>query len=294
MIRVKGLLAVLLVIIMVGGAIGCSTPEVTNTTATNERGYANPESLVTAEELSEMEDVVIVDFTDKGGEYLPGAVRITRDEYAREVNGVKGMNISKEQMEALLSKSGIENGDTVVIYDENNNLWSSRLWWAMKVYGHKDARLLDGGLAGWKSAGYETTNEIANPEPTNYVAEEENKNLVADLEMIKKTYDNDDLMVLDTRGDKEWNAGRIPGAVQLEWTNALNEDGTFKDAATLKELYEGAGFTKDKEAIIPHCKSGVRATHSLFVLTELLGYDNVSNYDGSWLEYEKSGEPIEK
>lgn len=289
----RKLLILAIVMAFVIALAGCTT-KVTNTKASDERGYAHPESLVTAQELKEMKDVVIIDFTKSGGKYIPGAVRIKRDDVSTTVNDVSGMIVSKEKIEEVLSNAGISNDDTVVIYDSDKELWAARLWWVMKVYGHEDVRLLDGGLDAWISAGYETESKPANPEPAKYQAKDANKNLIADLELIKKSYDNDKLVVLDVRSEKEWNNGHIPGAVWIEWTKALNEDGTFKDADELKEIYESKGITADKEAIMPHCKSAVRAAHTMFVLQELLGYDNVRNYDGSWLEYSKSGEPIEK
>lgn len=264
---------------------------------TNE--YAKPESLVSAKQLKDMLDsgkAKVVDFRDAKlpGGYIPGAVKVARGDIAAEVNGVKGMIASKEKIEKVLGEAGITNDDTVVIYDADKELWASRLWWVMKVYGHKDVRLLNGGLDAWEAAGFETEGSAAKAEAVTYTAKEADKNLIADIDMVKSSFDNDKLVVLDTRSEKEWNDGHIPQAVWIEWTKALNEDGTFKDAESLLALYASKGITADKEAIMPHCKSAVRAAHSLFVLTELLGYENVRNYDGSWLEYSKSGEKIDK
>ena len=288
----KGLI-ILAVLLVTSLVLTACTKNVTNTTSTNERGYANPQSIVTATELKNMDNVVIVDFTEKGGKYIPGAVRITRKESRKELDGVPGMNINKEEFEALMSKSGIQKDDIVVIYDGDQELWASRLWWTMKVYGHEDVRLLDGGLDAWLSADYEIKGEADKRETTKYEAEEANKDLVATLDEIEKSFNDDSMVVLDTRSDGEWKDGRIPGAIHIEWTNALNKDGTFKGADALKSIYEEKGITSDK-VVIPHCKSGVRATHSLFVLSELLGYENVQNYDGSWVEYKDCGLEIEK
>ncbi|RKD29018.1 sulfurtransferase [Thermohalobacter berrensis] len=291
-----------LVLSMVSVLTGCSSTEPSGTDSqktANEKGYAHPESIVTAQELKEMidnDEVVAVDFRDAKlpGGYIPGAVKIARKDIATEKNGVPGMIADKEQIEKVLGNAGIKNDDTVVIYDDKNELWAARLWWVMKVYGHEDVRLLDGGLDAWKAAGYDTEASAKEAEAAEYKAKEANKDLIADLELIKKSYDNENLLVLDTRSEKEWNDGHIPGAAWIEWTNALKEDGTFKSAEELKNIYEGKGVTADKEAIMPHCKSAVRSAHTFFVLTQLLGYDNVKNYDGSWLEYSKSGEKIVK
>lgn len=289
----KNLLLVVLVIAMIASLSGCTT-KVENTTSTNERGYANPDSIVTAKELKEMKDVVVVDFTKSGGKYIPGAVRIERASIAAEVDGVAGMIASKEAIEKVLREAGIDNDDTVVIYDADKELWAARLWWVMKVYGHEDVRLLDGGLDAWLTLEYATEGDPASKEATKYKAKKADEDLIAGLELVKKSYENDKLMVLDTRSDKEWKDGHIPGAVHIEWTQALNEDGTFKNADELKKIYGDQGITKDLEAIMPHCKSAVRAAHTMFALQELLGYENVKNYDGSWLEYSVSGETVEK
>ncbi|MDK2800500.1 MAG: thiosulfate/3-mercaptopyruvate sulfurtransferase [Clostridiales bacterium] len=307
----KKLLPIFLAMVLLVSAVGCAQSNSNQPVDTEKNAaekqepqknkeqnekYVHPESLVSAQQLKDMKDVVIVDFRDAKlpGGYIPNAVKIARGDIAAEVNGVKGMIASKEQIEKVLGEAGISNDSTVVIYDADKELWAARLWWVMKVYGHKDVRLLNGGLDAWKAAGFDTVASAAQPQATTYTAQEANTDLISDLEMIKKAKDNKNLVVLDTRSEKEWNDGHIPGAVWIEWTQALKEDGTFKSAAELKALYESKGITADKEAIMPHCKSAVRAAHTMFVLQELLGYDNVKNYDGSWLEYEKSGEPIEK
>ncbi|SHJ88486.1 sulfurtransferase [Paramaledivibacter caminithermalis] len=315
MLKSKNLFVLLLVLALIFSVVGCTTtvkeePAVKEKSeqekepeqgqeAKNDMGYAKPQSLVSANELKDMIDkgeVKVVDFRDAKlpGGYIPSSVKIARGDIAATVNGVKGMIAPKEQIEKVLGAAGITNEDTVVIYDADNELWAARLWWVMKVYGHDDVRLLNGGLKAWEAAGFETEKSPADVEAATYTAKEANKSLIADLDMVKASYDNDKLIVLDTRSEKEWNDGHIPRAVWIEWTKALNEDGTYKSADELKKIYEAAGITADKEAIIPHCKSAVRAAHTMFALTELLGYENVKNYDGSWLEYSKSGEKIEK
>lgn len=322
MLNRKALLSLLLVFVLVFSLIGCSkapapanqdsnaqTEQNTDADKSSEEqsqqqeeqkeevGYAHPDSLISATELNEIKDnVVIVDYRDAKlpGGYIPGAIAIKRADVTAEVNGVPGMLANKEQIEATFSNAGIKNDDTIIIYDDENELWAARLWWVLKVYGHENVKLLNGGLAAWKAAGFETVASAATREASTYVAKDANTQLIADIELVKSSFENDNLVVLDTRGEKEWKDGHVPGAVWIEWTNALNEDGTFKSAAELKELYESKGITPDKEAIMPHCKSAVRSSHTMFVLQELLGYDNIRNYDGSWLEYEKSGLEIEK
>ncbi|SDK75878.1 sulfurtransferase [Natronincola ferrireducens] len=307
----KSIVALLMVLILVGSVVGCTseptaqepvveseeqTEEITEELVVEDRGYARPESLVSAEELNNMENVIIVDFRDATlpGGYIPGAIKIGRGEQFAEIEGVANMLPDKEIIERLLGGAGISNDDTVVIYDGDNGLWAARLWWTMKVYGHEDVRILEGGSDAWRDAGFRTQMTADSLEATTYTAKEANTTMIADLAMIKESFDNDNLVVLDTRSEGEWNDGRVPGAVWIEWTKALNADGTFKNANELRELYESNGITENKEAIMPHCRAAVRSAHTMFVLTELLGYENVRNYDGSWIEYEKSGEAIEK
>lgn len=307
----KGIIAILMVSFLIFSVAGCTAnqaPEqpaeaneieveeiVEEEEVADDRGYHRPESLVTAEELNSMDNVIIVDFRDATlpGGYIPGAIKISKGQQFAEIEGVANMLPEKEVIENLLGSSGISNNDTVVIYDADNGLWAARLWWTMKVYGHEDVRILEGGDASWKNAGFSTQLTANTLEPTTYTAKDANESMIADLDMIMESFDKDSLVVLDTRGEGEWNDGRIPGAVWIEWTNALNEDGTFKTADELRAIYESNGITKDKEAIMPHCRAAVRSAHTLFVLTELLGYENVRNYDGSWIEYEKSGCPID-
>lgn len=307
MLKSRVLIAILIVA-LVFSVVGCTTSQkdesvqqpAANETAQNDtQSYAHPESLISAEELKALIDegkVKVLDVRDSKvkllGGFIPTAVDFDRTATGVEVNGIKGMLPDKETFEKIMGEAGITEKDTVVIYDEKTNLWASRIFWALKVYGHEDVKLLNGGLAAWKAAGYDT-GKATKPTKTTYKAKEANENLIATLDLVKKSYDNDNLVVLDTRSEKEWKEGHIPGAVWIEWTNAINEDGTFKTVEELKAIYEPKGITADKEAIMPHCKSAVRAAHTLFVLRELLGYENVRNYDGSWLEYSVSGEPIE-
>lgn len=256
-------------------------------------------SLIEPAELNDMlkeENVVVVDLRGKilPGGYVPGSVYMSEDEFAEVRDGVKGMRPSKENFEKLMASKGIKNDSTVVLYDDNKMMTAARVWWIMKVYGHEDVRILHGAAPAWKAAGFETASSPADPVESTYTAKDENPDIIATLDLVKTTYDDDKKMVIDTRSEKEWNAGHIPGAVWIEWKNALAEDGTFKSVEDLTALYEGKGFTKDLEVIIPHCKSAWRSAHTMFVLQELLGYDNVKNYDGSWLEFSASGEEIAK
>lgn len=271
-----------------------------------QRGYANPNSLISAEALESIMDrdnVKVVDFRPLTGfatGHIPGAIRIDRNDLADADAEFNIMAASPEQVAAVLADSGIRPSDTVVVYCDNG-LWASRIWWLLSMYGHEDVRILDGGLNRWKDLGMNTriigrrtgtaTYTFANPGTATLAT-------VADVQAALSS----DTVILDTRSMAEFVGersgggsgadGRIPGAVHVEWTNALNEDGTFRTAAELTALYAAAGID-GSVPVITYCQGGVRAAHSMFVLQELLGFSNVSNFDGSWLVWSNTpGAPI--
>lgn len=304
MFKKKLLIVMLLILSLVVSAVGCTQQqqpaqeepkaEEKAETKVEELGYAHPESLISAQELKEImddENVKILGVEVK--DYIPGSVKIKEEDFNYAADGLKNVRPTKEQWEKVLSNVGIDNDDTIVLYDAKNMLLSARVWWILKYYNHEDVKILNGGIKAWENAGYETASSPAEKEAATYEIKGENPEILATVETVKTSFDNDKIATVDTRSDKEWNKGRVPGAVHIEWTNALKEDGTFKSADELKALYEENGITADKE-IITYCLGGWRAAHSMFALTELLGYENVKNYDGSWEDYEKSGEPIEK
>lgn len=290
----KNIVVVLLVLTLIASLAGCSK-KVENTTSTNERGYTNSDSIVTAKELKEMNDdnVVVIGVMVKG-KYIPGSVNFEEKDFNAEINGVPDMRPEAEKWAETLSNYGIEEDDTIVIYDAKNMLLSSRVWWVFKYYGHENVKILDGGIEAWKSAEYNTESSPAERKATKYEIKGENKKILATLDDVKTSYDNEKIVTLDTRTEKEYKNGHVPATIWIEWTKALNEDGTFKNGEELKKLYEEKGITSDKELIMPYCQGAWRAANSMFVLQELLGYENVKLYDGSWAEYGEIGEPIEK
>ncbi|WP_432665590.1 sulfurtransferase [Wukongibacter baidiensis] len=263
------------------------------------REYAYPSSIVSIEKLTKYigrDNIKVVRVVDEEplNDFIPYSIKMSIADITTTVNGVEGLIGGKKQIEKALSEAGIRNSDTVIIYDNNDELYAARLWWTMKVYGHKDVRLLDGGLKEWKRRGYRTFSLPEKPEKSNYTAKAKNEKLIADLDDIKKSFDDKEYVVLDVRSKQEYKEGHIPDAIWIEWVEALNKDGTFKRAEELRKIYDSKGVTPDKKSIFIQCEKGVRASHTYFVLSQLLGYKNVKVYDGSWLEYSKSGEPIEK
>lgn len=206
---------------------------------------------------------------------------------------------SKEDFEALLSKSGISNDTTIILYGDNNNWFAAWAYWLLKYYGHDDIRILDGGRLKWEAENRELTTEATESEDTEYKIQEINHKYRAFRDDVAKTLGSASHGLVDVRSPDEFTgkilappglnelsqrAGHIPGASNIPWSKAVNEDGTFKTNDELKTLYEGEGITPDKD-IISYCRIGERSAHSWFVLNELLEYPNARNYDGSWTEW---------
>lgn len=215
--------------------------------------------------------------------------------------------ISKQKFEALLSKNGISNESTVVLYGGNNNWFATYAYWYFKIYGHADVRLLDGGRKKWELEGRELTTDIPQVSPTRYVAKERDHSIRAFRDEVINSIGSKN--IVDVRSPAEYKgellapahlpqeggqvAGHIPTAKNIPWSQAANEDGSFKSEEELAELYKKAGVDFSKETIA-YCRIGERSAFSWFVLHELLNLKNVKNYDGSWTEYGSLvGAPIE-
>ncbi|MCH8206185.1 MAG: sulfurtransferase [Chloroflexi bacterium] len=274
-----------------------SRPEVLVSTDWLEEHLGDP-SIVVAEVNTDLEAGY-----DRG--HVPGAVgwhlhRDLEDQTRRDIPG-------PSQLEELLSRSGIENTTTVVLYGDGNNRSATWAFWLLKCYRHKDVRLLDGGRAKWVAEGRPLSPETPVPTPKAYRACIPDKSLRATREHIVANLHSPSLRLLDTRTSEEYSGripseapqpgiyrnGRIPGAVHIPWDDGATEDGTFRSADELRGMYEGKGVTPDQE-IVAYCRLGVRASYSWFVLKYLLGYERVRNYDGSWTEWGNSvGVPIE-
>jgi thiosulfate/3-mercaptopyruvate sulfurtransferase len=206
--------------------------------------------------------------------------------------------ISKEKFEALLSKSGIANDSTVILYGGNNNWFATYAFWYFKVYGHQDVRLLDGGRKRWELDARAFVINVPTRTATRYVAKDRDNSIRAYRDEVIAAIGN--LNIVDVRSPAEFSGelaapahlpqeqgqikGHIPTARNIPWSKAANEDGTFKSNTELKELYVAAGVDLAKDTIA-YCRIGERSAFSWFVLHELLGVANVKNYDGSWTEY---------
>jgi thiosulfate/3-mercaptopyruvate sulfurtransferase len=190
----------------------------------------------------------------------------------------------------VLEQRGINASRPVVVYEDNSGMRAARLFWFLEYFGHPDARVLDGGFSAWLDAGLPVTRDAVAPRPVEWKAEPRN-DIAAGWKEVALRLDSPDVVMLDTRSDDEYygrvararRGGAIPGAVHIEWTRNLDDEGAFKPAAELRDMYESAGVTSDKE-VVAYCQGGYRAAHGYLAL-RLLGYPRVKNYLGSWKEW---------
>ena len=217
--------------------------------------------------------------------------------------------IPKADFEELMAAAGVSNDTTVVLYGDNNNWFAAWALWQMKIYGHDDVRLMNGGRKKWLEEGRELTEEAAQAPRASYTAQAPDLSIRAFLPEVQRVVEQQAAGLVDVRSPDEFTGkilsppglpetcqrgGHLPGASNIPWGKACNEDGTFKSFDELKELYEGEGIGADKP-IIAYCRIGERSSHSWFVLKYLLGYADVKNYDGSWTEWGNLvGAPVEK
>jgi thiosulfate/3-mercaptopyruvate sulfurtransferase len=207
--------------------------------------------------------------------------------------------IPKDAFERLMAKSGIDNDTTVILYGDNNNWFAAWAFWQLKIYGHKDVRLMNGGRKKLIEEDRELTTEAPSVSRTDYSVQEPDESLRAYRPEGQKAVDNRSAELVDVCSPDEstgkilapsglaetcQRGGHIPGAENIPWSQATNEDGTFKSADELKALYEGKEISAD-EPVITYCRIGERSSHTWFALKYLLGYPHVKNYDGSWTEW---------
>ncbi|MEA2661558.1 MAG: thiosulfate/3-mercaptopyruvate sulfurtransferase [Chloroflexota bacterium] len=217
--------------------------------------------------------------------------------------------ISKEQLEALLSKAGVEAKTTIAVYGDNNNWFAAWFFWLLKYYGHKDVRLVNGGRVKWLAEQRPTTTAVPAYPAARYQAAGPDSSLRALRQYVLETVDKNGKKLVDVRSPKEFSGellapenlpqegaqrgGHIKGAANIPWATAVAEDGRFKAADELREIYAAKGIDGSKETIA-YCRIGERSSHTWFVLKYLLGHEKVRNYDGSWTEYGSLiGAPIE-
>jgi len=277
--------------------------------------YAHPEVLVdTGWVASHAKDgnvrVVEVDVDTRAYDegHVPGAIAWAWntqlcDTVVRDI-------LPKAQFEALMTQSGINNSTTVVLYGDNNNWFAAWAFWQMKIYGHQDVRVMDGGRKKWLAEGRDL-----DPNPTQaaagafYKASEPDYSIRAYLPQVQQAQKSASAVMIDVRSPQEFSGeilappglpetcqrgGHIPGARSVPWGKACNDDGTFKSLDDLQKIYGAEGVSQSKP-VIAYCRIGERSSHTWFVLKYLMGINNVQNYDGSWTEWGNLvGAPVEK
>ena len=277
--------------------------------------YANPNSLVSTDWVAQ-----------HGSDSNVRLVEVDVDTAAYEqghIAGAVGWNwqsqlqqtlqrdvISQQGLEELLGGAGISNDTTVILYGDNNNWFAAWAFWQLKMYGHQDVKLMNGGRVKWAAENRPLTTEVPSPAAATYKASSPDQSIRAYRDQVLSAVSAGSVSLVDVRAPAEYSGellapanlpqegaqrgGHIPGAANIPWGQAVNEDGTLKSADELAALYGGKGIDGSRETIA-YCRIGERSSHTWFVLTQLLGHKNVRNYDGSWTEWGSIvGAPIEK
>ncbi len=278
----------------------------TNTTASTDTSrYAHPEALVSTQWVTDHlkdtniriieadEDVLLYEVG-----HIPGAVKL--DWHVDVQDPVSRDFVDRQGLEKLFGYWGISNDTTIVLYGDRNNWYAAYSFWLFTMYGHKNLKIMDGGRTKWEAEKRELTKEVPTFTPATYHAQPENESIRAFRADVESGLKAPNRRLIDVRSPQEYSGellhmvnypqegaqrgGHIPGAKSIPWATASNSDGTFKSASELREIYGGKDI-KPENDVITYCRIGERSAHSWFVLTHLLGYEKVRNYDGSWTEW---------
>jgi thiosulfate/3-mercaptopyruvate sulfurtransferase len=293
-----------------------------NEESTRQSGYSRPDVLVTTQWVEEHKDDPGLRIVESDEDVLlyeqghvPGAVKL--DWHTDLQDSVVRDYVNRERFEELLSERGIGNDTTVIFYGDKNNWWATYAFWVFQLFGHTNAKIMDGGRQKWVAENRPLSKDVPNYPRTNYKAPERNDSQIRAfrdqvlglLNPDHKTIRQGSALV-DVRSNPEYTGelihmanypqegaqrgGHIPGARNIPWATAVQEDGTFKPVDQLRDIYGGKEITPDKD-VVAYCRIGERSSHTWFVLTYLLGYPRVRNYDGSWTEWGNLVDvPIEK
>lgn len=281
------------------------------------RGYSRPQTLVSTDWVAEHlndPNVRLVESNEDPLVYpsghIPGAVEV---DWTRDLNHqIRRDYLDREGFEALASRIGVTPDTTVVFYGDKNNWWACYAYWVFHLFGHTNARIMDGGSLKWAKENRQLVREVPGYDATEYSAPERDDSKIRAFRDDVLAHVDAGLPLVDVRSPEEFSGermhmpaypnegalrgGHIPGAAGVPWGRAVNaDDGTFKTADELREIYEQEHGLKADDSVVVYCRIGERSSHTWFVLTRLLGFDNVRNYDGSWTEWGNLvGVPIEK
>lgn len=282
-----------------------------------DRGYANPDMLVSTEWVAEHlddPDVRIVESNEDpllyASGHIPGAAEV---DWTRDLNDpVVRDYLDRGQFSELMSRLGAAPDTTIVFYGDRNNWWATYALWAFTLFGHRNVKVMDGGRAKWEAEGRPMTRDVPTFEPTNYRASARNdaeerafrdqvrQHVEASRPLVDvrspEEFTGERLHMPDYPNEGALRGGHIPGAANVPWAIAVDkEDGTFKTADELREIYEERQGLRPDDDVITYCRIGERSSHTWFVLKHLLGFQRVRNYDGSWTEWGNLvGAPIER
>ncbi|HAB54399.1 MAG: thiosulfate sulfurtransferase [Ignavibacteria bacterium RIFOXYB2_FULL_35_12] len=282
-----------------------------------DRKYAHPEVLVStdwaADHLKD-EGIRIIESNEDqllySSGHIPGAVHV---DWTKDLNDqVIRDYLNKDSFKKLMSRIGVSNTTTVIFYGDKNNWWACYAYWVFKLFGHVKAKVMDGGRLKWEIEKRELTRDVPTYPETKYKAKERDDKTIRAFRVDVLKHISAGKKLVDVRSPEEYSGerlhmpnypnegalrgGHIPGAKSIPWAKAINpDDGTFKTADELKQIYEKENNLNSKDNVIAYCRIGERSSHTWFVLKNLLGYDHVRNYDGSWTEWGNLvGVPIEK
>ncbi|MFW5709030.1 MAG: sulfurtransferase [Chloroflexota bacterium] len=280
------------------------------------RGYINPEVLVSTEWVAAHLDDPNVRIIESNEDpllytagHIPGAVQV---DWTNDLNDqVVRDYLDSTGFEALMSRIGVTDDMTIVFYGDKNNWWATYAFWVFQLFGHTNAKVMDGGRKKWETEGRALTREVPQYTATDYKANPRDDSQIRAFRDEVLAHVRKSAPLVDVRSPQEYSGellhmpnypqegslrgGHIPGARNVPWARAANEDGTFKSADELRAIYEEEQGLTPEDEIITYCRIGERSSHSWFALKYLLGYKRVRNYDGSWTEWGNAvGVPIEK
>lgn len=282
----------------------------------NKNDYARPEALVSTDWVAAHLDdpnVRIVESNEDpllyASGHIPGAVQI---DWVEDLNDhVRRDYLGRAEFEELMARHGISNDTMVVLYGDKNNWWATYAFWVFRLFGHEKLAIMDGGRKKWEDEGRDLTRDVPNYDRAEYHATERSDYKIRAFRDQVLQHVTQQGPLVDVRSPAEYSGeklhmegypqegalrgGHIPGAANIPWSKAVDEDGTFKSTEALRDLYENTHGLQPDQNVITYCRIGERSAHTWFVLTYLLGYPNVRNYDGSWTEWGNAvGVPIEK